>query len=89
MDEFQTVYETCNVEQQLNHNLEGILDPIVGNSDEMLGIGYIGAICLYAETILQDPTNITTDVIIGIVLHIMGGQGTSGFDQFIEYTLWF
>ena len=85
MDEFQTVYETCNVEQQLNHNLGGIL----GDSGEMLGIGYIGAICLYAETILQDPTNITTDVIIGIVLHIMGGQGTSGFDQFIEYTLWF
>ena len=86
IDDLQVVYESCNIQQKV--------DPILGDAVEAAGIAFllasncfkdVGALLLIGDTIIQDPTNITNDVVVAIFLYIMGRQGYADCEQFIHY----
>ena len=45
----------------------------------------VGVVLLIADTILQDPKNLTNDIIVSIILYIMGRQGYADCEQFLHF----
>lgn len=88
IDDVQSVYDSCNLNKKIQ--------PALGDAVEAAGIAFLlasncfkdlGALLLIGDSIIQDPTNITNDVIVVIILYIMGRQGIADCEQFIHYIL--
>merc|ERR1711982_174789 len=70
--------------------------PVLGDAVKAAGIGFLlasncfkdlGAVLLIADSIIQDPTDITNDVVVLIFVYILGRQGYADCEQFIHYVL--
>lgn len=86
IDDAQAIAESCNLNKKVQ--------PILGDAVEAAGMGFllasncfkdIGALLLIGDTIIQDPSNITNDVIVVIILYIMGRQGMNDCEQFLHF----
>ena len=86
IDDAQSIAESCNLNKKIQ--------PALGDAVEAAGVGFllasncfkdVGALLLIGDTIIQDPTNVTNDVIVVIVLYIMGRQGMADCEQFLHY----
>lgn len=86
INDAQNVAEACNLNKKIQ--------PALGDAVEAAGMGFllasncfkdVGALLLIADTIVQDPSNITNDVIVVIVLYIMGRQGMNDCEQFLHF----
>lgn len=89
IDDAQAIAESCNLNKKVQ--------PILGDAVEAAGMGFllasncfkdIGALLLIGDTIIQDPSNITNDVIVVIILYIMGRQGMNDCEQFLHFIFW-
>jgi hypothetical protein len=47
----------------------------------------VGAVLLITDSIIEDPADITNDVIVLIFVYILGRQGYADCEQFIKYVL--
>jgi hypothetical protein len=47
----------------------------------------VGAALLVADDVIQDPSDITNDVIIAIVVGILGYQGYKDCSQFVNFII--
>lgn len=88
VEKTRAVYEQC----ELNNKVEAQLGDIV----EATGVSFllasncfkdVGIVFLLADTIVQDPTAWTNDVIVSIFLYILGRQGYGDCKQFINFIL--
>ena len=88
IDDVQAVYDSCNLNKKIQ--------PALGDAVEAAGVGFllasncfkdVGALLLIGDSIIQDPSNVTNDIIVVIILYIMGRQGMADCQQFINYIL--
>lgn len=91
IEDAKSVYESCQINQKVEKQL--------GDAVEATGVAFllasncfkdVGIVLLLADTIIQDPTDWTNDVIISIFLFILGRQGVADCEKFINFIgLWF
>merc|ERR1711862_148443 len=88
VEKAKTIFESCNISQKV--------EPVLGDAVKAAGIGFLlasncfkdlGAVLLIADSIIQDPTDITNDVVVLIFVYILGRQGYADCEQFIHYVL--
>ena len=88
IDDVQAVYDSCNLNKKV--------EPVLGDAVEAAGIGFllasncfkdVGALLLISDSVIQDPSNITQDVVVLIFVYIMGRQGYADCQQFLHYIL--
>ncbi len=79
------VYNACK---------EANIEPVLGDAIENTGIAFllasnctkdIGAVLLIGDTIIQDPKNITNDIIVLIFVALLGRQGVADCSQFWHF----
>ncbi len=84
----KNIYSTC----QQSSNIR--TEPVLGDPVKAAGIGFllasncfkdIGAVLLIFDSIVQDPKNVTNDVIVLIFVYILGRQGVADCGQLIHY----
>ncbi len=78
IDDAKSVFESCQISQKVEKQL--------GDAVEATGIAFllasncfkdVGIVLLLGDSIIQDPTDIVNDVIVGIFLYILGRQGVA------------
>jgi hypothetical protein len=88
IEEVKTVYESCGIHKKV--------EPVVGDIIEASGIAFllasncfkdVGAVLLIGDSIIQDPTSITSDIIVLIFLYLLGRQGIADCEQFLGFIL--
>ena len=88
IEDVKSVYDSCGINKKV--------EPVLGDAVEAAGISFllasncfkdVGAVLLIADEIIQDPSNIAEDAIILIFLYILGRQGLSDCQQFINFIL--
>jgi len=88
IEDVKSVYESCGINKKAQ--------PALGDAVEAAGISFllasncfkdVGAVLLIADEVIQDPSNIAEDVIILIFVYILGRQGISDCQQFINFIL--
>ncbi len=88
IEDAKDVYEACNLKEKV--------DPVLGDAVKAAGVGFllasncfkdVGMVLLIADTIVQDPKDITNDVIVLIFVYILGRQGYADCQQFIHFIL--
>ena len=86
--EFKGKFETCNSANKIQ--------PQLGDVVEATGVAFllasncfkdVGIVFLVADEIVQDPTDVTNDVILSIFIGILGYQGYKDCSQFINFIL--
>lgn len=86
--QLQAKFESCGTATRVQ--------PQLGDAVEAAGIGFllasncfkdVGAVLLIADDIVQDPTDITNDVIIAIFVGILGYQGYKDCSQFVNFVI--
>jgi hypothetical protein len=88
IDSVKDVYDTCKIHEKVQ--------PAVGDAIEAAGIAFllasncfkdVGAILLIGDSIIKDPSSLTADIIILIILYILGRQGYADCEQFIGFII--
>lgn len=88
IEDVKSVYDECGINKKV--------EPVLGDVVEAAGVAFllasncfkdVGAVLLIGDEIIQDPTNITQDVIVAIFLYILGRQGVADCSQFINFIL--
>ena len=88
INDVKQVYDSCNINKKV--------EPVLGDAIEAAGVGFllasncfkdVGAVLLIADSIIQDPTSITNDIIVLIFLYILGRQGYADCEKFIHFVL--
>lgn len=86
VEKVKAIYKKC----ELNNEVQ----PAVGDAVEAAGVAFllasncfkdVGIVLLLADTIVQDPTDWTNDVIVSIFLYILGRQGYGDCEKFIHF----
>ena len=88
INDAKQVYDSCNIDKKVQ--------PALGDAVEAAGVGFllasncfkdVGAVLLIADSVIQDPSSITNDVIVLIFLYILGRQGYADCEKFIHFLL--
>ncbi len=86
----QGVFQKCNINEKV--------EPVLGDAVKAAGIGFllasncfkdVGAVLLISDSIIEDPSDITNDVIVLIFVALLGRQAYADCQQFIGYIWWF
>mgnify|MGYP006940549336 CR=1 FL=1 len=84
------IFDECGIQQKA--------EPVLGDAVKAAGIGFllasncfkdVGAVLLIADTIIEDPADVTNDVIVLIFVALLGRQAYADCAQFINFILWF
>ena len=82
------IFEECGIQQKVQ--------PALGDAVKAAGVGFllasncfkdVGMVLLISDTIIEDPTDITNDVIVLIFVALLGRQGYADCQQFIGFIL--
>ena len=88
MRQLQAKFESCGTANKIQ--------PQLGDAVEATGIAFllasncfkdVGIVFLVADEIVQDPTDITNDLILSIFIGILGYQGYKDCSQFINFVI--
>ena len=88
IEEAKNVYDGCGLTQKV--------EPMLGDAVKAAGVAFllasncfkdVGMVLLILDSIIEDPKDITNDVIVGIFLYILGRQGVADCEQFIHFIL--
>lgn len=88
IEDAKDVYEGCN--------LKGKVDPVLGDAVKAAGMAFllasncfkdVGIVLLIVDSIVEDPKDITNDIIVLIFVAILGRQGYADCEQFIHFIL--
>ena len=92
-DELNALIEKSkNAYEKCQGNLRSA--PVLSDPVKALGVGFllasncfkdVGIVLLIADSIIQDPKDITNDVIVAIFLYILGRQGVADCEQLWNY----
>jgi hypothetical protein len=92
-DELSALIEKSkNTYEKCQGNLRAA--PVLSDPIKAAGVGFllasncfkdVGIVLLIADSIVQDPTDYTNDVIVAIFLYILGRQGYADCEQLIHY----
>ena len=86
--QLQAKFESCGTAAKVQ--------PKFGDAVEAAGFSFllasncfkdVGLVLLVADDVIQDPTDITNDVIIAIFVRILGYQGYKDCSQFINFVI--
>lgn len=86
----KAIFDECGIQQKV--------EPVLGDAVKAAGVGFllasncfkdVGAVLLIADEIIQDPSDITNDVVILIFVALLGRQGYADCAQFINFIIWF
>lgn len=86
IEDVKSIYDECGINKKV--------EPALGDAVEAAGIGFllasncfkdVGAVLLIADSVIQDPSSITNDVIVLIFLYILGRQGYADCEKFINF----
>jgi len=89
IDDVKSIYDECGINKKV--------EPVLGDAVQAAGVGFllasncfkdVGAVLLIADSVIQDPSSVTNDVIVLIFLYILGRQGLADCEQFIHFVLW-
>ena len=84
----QGVFQKCNINEKV--------EPVLGDAIKAAGIGLllasncfkdVGAVLLIADTVIEDPSDVTNDVVVLIFVALLGRQAYADCQQFIGYIL--
>ena len=84
----QGVFQKCNINDKV--------EPVLGDAVKAAGVGFllasncfkdVGAVLLIADSIIEDPSDITNDVVVLIFVALLGRQAYADCQQFIGYIL--
>jgi hypothetical protein len=88
INDAKQVYDSCNIDKKVQ--------PALGDAVEAAGVGFllasncfkdVGIVLLIADSVIQDPTSVTNDIIVLIFLYILGRQGYADCEKFIHFVL--
>lgn len=88
VDEAKKLYDGCGVLEKA--------EPMLGDAVKAAGVAFllasncskdIGVVLLVLDSIIEDPTDITSDVILSIFLYILGRQGVADCEQFLHFII--
>lgn len=88
INDAKQVYDSCSISKKV--------EPVLGDAVEAAGVGFllasncfkdVGIVLLIGDSIIQDPKDITNDVIVLIFLYILGRQGYADCEKFIHFVL--
>ena len=88
IENVKAVYDSCGIEQKVQ--------PVLGDAVKNAGVGFllasncfkdVGVLLLIADTVVQNPSDVTNDVIVAIFAYIMGKQAYGDCEQFINFIL--
>ena len=83
------IFEECGIQNKV--------EPVLGDAVKAAGIGFllasncfkdVGAVLLITDSIIEDPSDVTNDVIVLIFVALLGRQAYADCQQFIGYVLW-
>lgn len=86
----KNIFEECNIQQKV--------EPVLGDAVKAAGIGFllasncfkdVGAVLLIADSVIEDPTDVTNDIVVLIFVALLGRQAYADCQQFIHFVLWF
>ena len=88
INDAKEVYEECN----LNDKIQPVLkDPVKAAGMAFLLASNcfkdVGMVLLILDTIVEDPKNVTNDIIVLIFVAILGRQGYADCEQFIHFII--
>ncbi len=72
------------------------VEPVLGDAVEAAGIAFLlasncfkdlGAVLLIADSVIQDPSDWKTDIIVAIFVAILGRQSYADCEQFLHFVL--
>ncbi len=84
----KAIFDACNINQKV--------EPVLGDAVKAAGVGFllasncfkdVGAVLLIGDSIIEDPTDVTNDVIVLIFVALLGRQAYADCQQFINYVL--
>ena len=84
----KAIFDACNINQKV--------EPVLGDAVKAAGVGFllasncfkdVGAVLLIGDSIIEDPTDVTNDVIVLIFIALLGRQAYADCQQFIHYVL--
>ena len=83
------IFDECGIQQKVQ--------PVLGDAVKAAGIGFllasncfkdVGAVLLIADSIIEDPSDVTNDVVVLIFVALLGRQAFADCSQFIGFILW-
>lgn len=86
INDVKEIYDGCGINKKV--------EPVLGDAVEAAGVAFllasncfkdVGAVLLIADSVIQDPSSITNDVIVLIFLYILGRQGYADCEKFIHF----
>lgn len=86
----KAIFDECGIQQKV--------EPVLGDAVKAAGIGFllasncfkdVGAVLLIADSIIEDPSDVTNDVVVLIFVALLGRQAYADCSQFINFILWF
>ena len=84
----KTIFDECHIQAKV--------DPVLGDAVKAAGIGFllasncfkdVGAVLLIGDSIIEDPTDVTNDIVVLIFVALLGRQAYADCSQFINYVL--
>lgn len=84
----KAIFDACNINQKV--------EPVLGDAVKAAGVGFllasncfkdVGAVLLIGDSIIEDPTDVTNDVIVLIFVALLGRQAYADCQQFINYVI--
>ena len=84
----KAIFDACNINQKV--------EPVLGDAVKAAGVGFllasncfkdVGAVLLIGDSIIEDPTDVTNDVIVLIFVALLGRQAYADCQQFINFVL--
>jgi hypothetical protein len=84
----QEIYSTCGIQDKV--------EPVLGDAVKATGIAFLlasncfkdlGAVLLILDTVIEDPSDWKSDIIVLIFVALMGRQGYADCEQFIHFVL--
>ena len=88
IDDAQAVYDGCATHKKV--------EPVLGDAIKAAGMGFllasncfkdVGMVLLILDTIVEDPKNLTNDIVVLIFVYLLGRQGYADCEQFIHFIL--
>jgi hypothetical protein len=84
----KAIFDECGIQQKV--------EPVLGDAVKAAGIGFllasncfkdVGAVLLIADSIIEDPSDVTNDVVVLIFVALLGRQAYADCSQFINFIL--
>ena len=88
IEDAKEVYEGCNLKDKV--------DPVLGDAVKATGMAFllasncfkdVGMVLLILDTIVENPKDITNDIIVLIFVALLGRQGYADCEQFIHFII--